>query len=169
MKKPHGGFLFFSAVSFLVVAVMMAVEFFPACDQGRGTDLLCEFGTGMVAKIEGPARIHIFSEDKFTIGYFSDGVLKTETSIHTSIFHNLTFTTSDSIDLYMLKSTNRVILPLIRVDAINGQQYPSLIVSRTIQHPLTQLFQWSLFPVMLNPLALGLVFFYWSFRKEKTK
>jgi len=142
---------------------MFVKDFLPACDPGRGTDLVCEFGTGMVAKVDGPSTIHIFSREKFTVGYYNDGVMQEVSSIKASIFHTVDFVTSGPVELYMIQANHDIIGPLVRVDAINGQPYPSLIVNRTFFNPLTQFFQWILSPLMLGVLALVVWFIYLAF------
>lgn len=161
------GYFSIFLVCLVGVVLMLTAEFFPICDEGQGTNLSCSIGTGMVARVDGPAKIHIFDDEKFSVMYYVDGELVKKSSIHLDIFHTLDITTSESMEVYMSRYVGKSILPLIRVDTIDGKQYPSLVVSRTHHQPLVQLFQWYLFPVFLMPLIGSIFFLLFSIKIQK--
>jgi hypothetical protein len=144
---------------------MLVTSFFQPCSPGRGSGLYCSISSGMVAHIDSPAKISIFHYNPYTIGILdSNGVIQPQTSLSIDGRSEMTFLSPGPVDIYMLKSNGGISVPGISVYTIDGQSYPSLIVTRSSLSPLTQLVQWYLFPPFFLFLMLGAVFLVISIR-----
>lgn len=159
-------YLFLCSLVFLVMAVcMLTTSFFPPCDEGRGTGLKCDFVTGKVAHVNGPAKISVYGWENFSITVFnSDGLATPITPLNIGGWYTLAFQTTASTEILITKSNGGVSTPSIRVDRLDGEPYPSLLVTRSWYHPLTQILQWYLFPVFLMNVFVFALMLYVSIK-----
>lgn len=140
--------------------ISFTTDFLKPTDEGRGTGMSSLISVGQEAIVDQPANVSFYSWEGYIVEQHNqDGTVVTHEPLNIDGDRYFVVSTNQPTTWLVTKSLGGIDNPLISVDAISDQQYPSLYIHRTWFKPLAQLFSWFQFPLVFIFMCLGVASF----------